>query len=251
MNSLIITPLGTVSPYCKGESNCPGFLVTYKDKRILLDCGNGITRLLNLPIDLDNLSVFITHLHKDHIGDLGSLQYASYVYHNLGLLTEEVDIYLPQFEKCDHIINTQEAFVNYYDINERVEYTVDDMKISFHNNNSHTVPSYVVKLENERFKIVYTSDIGNINLGYLANFSQGADLLICESSFIKKHNISSNTHLHAYEAAQVAATAEVKKLMLTHFWPETPKSEYLAEAKEVFENTMIAEEGKVLKLWKN
>ena len=49
MNKIIITPLGTISPYTKGNMNCPGFLVEYNNQKILLDCGNGITRLLNLP----------------------------------------------------------------------------------------------------------------------------------------------------------------------------------------------------------
>jgi len=109
MNQVTITPLGTVSPYCKGEYNCPGFLVSYNDKKILLDCGNGITRLLNMPDDLQNLNVFVSHLHKDHIGDLGSIQYASYVYNNIGMLNKEVNIYLPQIEICNQIINTQES----------------------------------------------------------------------------------------------------------------------------------------------
>ena len=44
MSEIIITPLGTISPYTKGNMNCPGFLVEYNNKKILLDCGNGITR---------------------------------------------------------------------------------------------------------------------------------------------------------------------------------------------------------------
>ena len=44
--------LGTVSPYCKDEKNCPGYLVTEANTKILLDCGNGITRNLKLPDDL-------------------------------------------------------------------------------------------------------------------------------------------------------------------------------------------------------
>ena len=35
MNKIIITPLGTVSPYCCGDMNCPGYLVEYNDKKIL------------------------------------------------------------------------------------------------------------------------------------------------------------------------------------------------------------------------
>ena len=86
MKEIKITPLGTVSPYPKDDMNCPGFLIEYNNKKVLLDCGNGITRLLKLPKDLNNLNVIITHYHKDHFADIGSIQYASYVYHNLGLL---------------------------------------------------------------------------------------------------------------------------------------------------------------------
>ena len=94
MKEIAITPLGTISPYPKGDKNCPGFLVQYNNNKILLDCGAGVTRLLNFPNDLKDLNVIITHYHKDHFGDLGALQYASYVYHNLGLLDKKIKIYL-------------------------------------------------------------------------------------------------------------------------------------------------------------
>ena len=46
MKEIAITPLGTISPYPKGNRNCPGFLVQYNNNKILLDCGDGVTRLL-------------------------------------------------------------------------------------------------------------------------------------------------------------------------------------------------------------
>jgi len=98
MSKIIITPLGTISPYTKGNMNCPGFLIEYNGKKLLLDCGNGITRLLNFPTDLKDLNIIITHYHKDHFGDLGILQYASFVYHNLGLIDNKIKIYLPANE---------------------------------------------------------------------------------------------------------------------------------------------------------
>ncbi len=94
MSNITITPLGTVSPYLEGNMNCPGFLIQHNDEKILLDCGNGITRLLRFPDALKKLNVIITHYHKDHFGDIGSIQYASYVYHNLGLLNEKIKIFL-------------------------------------------------------------------------------------------------------------------------------------------------------------
>ena len=249
MSKIIITPLGTISPYPKGNMNCPGFLVEYNNKKILLDCGNGITRLLTLPEDLKNLSIIITHFHKDHFGDLGSLQYASYVYHNLGLLDKKIKVYLPKndiaFNKVS-IISNNESYSDYYDINNSYSFFIDDLNITFEDNNSHTIESYMVKLQNKDFKIVYTSDIGTTNFSKLVDFCIEADLIICESSFLKKHNTNSKTHMTAYDASILASKSNAKKLLLTHFWPEEEKRLYLEEALQNFQNVEIAEEGKRL-----
>ena len=251
MDDIIVTPLGTVSPYTKGDMNCPGFLINYHDKNILLDCGNGITRLLKFPDILNNLSVIVTHYHKDHFGDLSALQYASKVYHRLGMIDNKIDIYLPKedYYHCkETIISDTDSFANYIDIYNGLSIMIDDMKITFYNNNSHTIPSYMVKLETNNKKIVYTSDIGTTNYSGLVNFCMNADLLICESSFLLKHNANSNTHMTAKLASILANDANVNKLVLTHFWPEEDKSLYLEEAKELFCNTTVAIEGEKIEL---
>ena len=56
------------------------------------------------------------------------------------------------------------------------------------------------------------------------------------------------THFTAYNAGMLANNSNSKQLLLTHFWPEEDKLEYLKEAKEVFEETEVAEEGKILTL---
>ena len=239
MSKIIITPLGTISPYTKGNMNCPGFLVEYNNKKILLDCGNGITRLLNFPNDLK---------------DLGALQYASFVYHNLQLLDNKVKIYLPKndisFDK-ESIISNNESYSDYYYINNSYSFLIDDLRISFEDNKSHTIESYMVKLQNKDFKIVYTSDIGTTNLNKLVDFCKNADLIICESSFLKAHNSNSKTHMTTYDASILANKSQAKKLLLTHFWPEEDKRLYLEEANQNFKNVAVAEEGKKLILEKN
>jgi ribonuclease BN (tRNA processing enzyme) len=253
MNKIIITPLGTVSPYTKGNMNCPGFLIEYNNKKLLLDCGNGITRLLNLREDLKDLSVIITHYHKDHFGDLGALQYASYVYHNLELIDKKIKIYLPKndiaFNKVS-ITSNNESFAEYHDIDDSYSFHIDDLNITFEDNKSHTIESYMVKLQNKDFKIIYTSDIGTTNLSKAADFCKNADLIICESSFLRKHNSNSKTHMTAYDASILANKSNAQKLLLTHFWPEEEKELYLKEAKQCFNNVEIAEEGKKLTLCK-
>lgn len=254
MSKIIITPLGTVSPYLKDNMNCPGFLVEYNNEKILLDCGNGITRLLSFPNDLKNLNVIITHYHKDHFGDIGAIQYASYVYHNLGLLDKKIKVFLPSsdfnFNK-KALVSNNESYSDYIDINDYYKFNIGDLEISFKDNGSHTIGSYMIKLQNKDFKIIYTSDVGTTNFEKLIEFCKYADLVICESSFLQKHNPSSKTHLTAYDASILASVSNAKQLLLTHFWPEEDKSLYLEEAKKNFDNTMVAEEGKKLVLKMN
>ncbi len=253
MNKIVITPLGTISPYPKGNMNCPGFLVEYNGKRILLDCGNGITRLMNLPEDLKDLNIIVTHYHKDHIGDLGSLQYASYVYHNLGMLDKKINIYLPKNDFAHNreaILSNNESYANYHDITDSSSFAVDDLNVSFNDNKSHTVESYMVKLQSDDFKVIYTSDIGTTNMEELIRFCKNANIIICESSFIQKHNSNSKTHMTALDAGTLAREANANKLVLTHLWPEEDRSLYLEEAKRIFPNTEVAEEGKKLVLTK-
>ena len=251
MSKIEIIPLGTVSPYPKENMNCPGFLIKYNNKNVLLDCGNGITRLLKLPKDLENLNVIITHYHKDHFGDIGALQYASYVYHNLGILNSKIKIYLPEndinFSK-QMIISSPESYADYFDINDNFSFSVDDLNVSFKDNNSHSIESFMVKLQNKDFKIVYTSDVGITNFNALIDFCKDADLLICESSFLKRHNSNSKAHLTAYDASILAKKSNSKKLLLTHFWPEEDKNSYLNEAMQNFQNVEASHENKKLVL---
>lgn len=251
MSKIEIIPLGTVSPYPKENMNCPGFLIKYNNKNVLLDCGNGITRLLKLPKDLENLNVIITHYHKDHFGDIGALQYASYVYHNLGILNSKIKIYLPEndinFSK-QMIISSPESYAEYFDINNNFSFSVDDLNVSFKDNNSHSIESFMVKLQNKDFKIVYTSDVGITNFNALIDFCKNADLLICESSFLKRHNSNSKAHLTAYDASILAKKSNSKKLLLTHFWPEEDKNSYLNEAMQNFQNVEASHENKKLVL---
>ena len=249
MGEIVITPLGTVSPYEKGDMNCPGFLLEIDNEKLLLDCGNGITRLLSFPNDLKDLNIIITHYHKDHFGDLGAIQYASYVYHNLCQLENRVKIYMPKndfdYNKQAILLN-RENYCEYIDIDNGYSFNLENFKITLKDNKSHTIESYMVKIENSDYKIVYTSDIGTTNFDELVNFCKDSDLIICESSFLKKHNANSKTHMTAYDAGLLAKISNSKKLLLTHFWPEEEKELYLLEAKQNFDNVIVAEEGKKL-----
>jgi len=266
-----IKVLGTVSPYCKGVKNCSGFLVTEGKEKVLLDCGNGSTCQMCMPEDLENLTIVISHLHKDHYGDLLSIAYASYVYHKLGCLDKKVTVYLPKpgfikeeegktpntkktkeeseseimdYNFLTHLGKEQYLKFKTYDDSSKIQ--VGEMQLTF-SKNPHPINTYATKIITEKESIVYTSDTG-FEKNTIETFARGVNLLICESTFIRGQQKKEDFHLYAYEAGKIAKKANAKQLVLTHFWPELDKSLYVEEAKEEFSNTIVAQEGQYLKI---
>lgn len=266
--------LGTVSPKCYNDKNCPGYLLSKGNKKLLLDCGNGSTKYINSIEELSDIIIIISHLHRDHWGDLLSLSYDSYVLHNLGLLKERVKVYIPEpdfEEKITSIVIDQltglpipiitqqaiadyefllnlgeEQFLEFITYNEQTKLKIDDMEIDF-SKNPHQIKAYSIRVKDQESTLVYSGDTGFKN-NTLTNLAKDADLLICESTFLTSQPKKSDYHLTTIEAATIAKEANVKSLLLTHFYPTIEKEEYIKEAKKIFENTQAAEEGKVLKI---
>ena len=242
--------LGTQSPYNTPGHNCPGFLITDAETKILLDCGRGSHSLLNFPNDLNNLSVIISHLHRDHYNDIYNLQYSSFVFHNQKRIKNPINIYLPAnpISNYNDVISENLAFAKYSTINEYSNLNIGNMNISFCQTN-HPVETYAIKVTDGNRTIVYTSDTSFSSKNKLSNFAQNADLLICESSLLEEHGFPEiNSHLTAKQAAIIAKAANVKGLILTHFWPDEPTQKYVDEAKKVFSKVIAANEGQVIDL---
>lgn len=244
---MILKILGSVSPYPKKSNNGVGYLIydTDNNQKILLDCGNGITRLMDFPNDLENLTVIISHLHKDHYDDLSAIGYASYVYHNLGLLNNKVKVYIPNsndLEDYHYLLNYgTENYIDFYVYDEKNNLNINDINVSFYQT-QHSIKTYAMNIIKGNIKLSYSSDTGydeNISL-----FFKNANILICESSFLKHQKNGSTEHLCAEEAAIIAKKSNAKKLILSHFWPEIDKLDYLKEAKNIFKNVDVALENK-------
>ena len=244
-----LTVLGTVSPYLTFSHNGPGFLIEDDVHKVLLDCGSGITRHLVMPWHLENLHVFISHFHRDHYNEIYNIQYASHVYHKLGELDSPVDIYLPSvsMSRFEDIISEEYAFANYHKIiDEYAGVQVGNLKVIFCLT-GHTTESYAFKVTEGKHTIVYTSDISYSSKDTIAKFAKDADLFICDSSLLESYGHPEiNPHITAKQAAIIAKEANVKQLLLTHFWPMESCIKYLEEARQVFANVNLAEEKMVI-----
>jgi len=75
--------------------------------------------------------------------------------------------------------------------------------------------------------------------------AQDSDLLICEATFANEleNKAKAYKHLTAKQAAQIAKTSNVKKLVLTHFSQRYKTTQpLLKEAKKIFKNTIASKD---------
>jgi ribonuclease Z len=100
-------------------------------------------------------------------------------------------------------------------------------------------PAQVLGAARAGRKVVLSGDTAPCEM--TAVVAHGADLLVHEATFGEDEadRASETGHTTARAAAQLAADAEVTLLALTHLSPRHPAGELRAEAREVFDNTIV------------
>ena len=221
---LIILGSGSAAPSL--ERNCAGYVLKIDGKKILLDSGPGtMRRLLEMKISLSDIDhIFYTHLHNDHINDLGAIIWSN----NYGLnRTKQLNIYGPNGIKeytrilVNKILNPAKL---YFGLNVK---QLKDSKINIDNfsmetrqiKHSSTTRSVAYKIKFEGRTFVYTGDTEYCN--ETIEFAKNADALLTECSTPDESKIDG--HLTPSLVGSMAKKANVKHLILTHFYPEVLK----------------------------
>ena len=107
------------------------------------------------------------------------------------------------------------------------------------------LPEEVMGEKRRGIKFVYATDTRPVP--FIGEYACNGDLLIAEGMYgdkEKQANALENRHMMMQEAAAIAAGANVRKLWLTHYSPSMPNpGAYEQEVKEIFENTLISNDG--------
>lgn len=222
---LTILGSGTAAPLL--SRNCAGYLLEIGNKKLLLDSGVGtIRRMLELKIDLFSIgSIFYTHLHNDHINDLGAIIWSN---NYGGARKKPLSLYGPEgFKKYFNVLLNK--LLKPSKLNFKISIKeLASSKIRISNaiiktcpvSHSATTKSIAYRIERKNRIFAYTGDTGYCDEA--AEIARNADVLMAECSV--PDGKKAEGHLTPSMAGKIASRANAKTLVLTHFYPEVLKT---------------------------
>jgi ribonuclease BN (tRNA processing enzyme) len=240
-----LTILGTGTFLINKDRSASAYLLEADNKKILIDCGPGTLMRLSQagvkPQDLDY--ILISHFHADHTSDLFPL------FMNYRLADFSSENNLLNFPKIIGPKNIKNFLINF-----SKGYELPAMqgwgKIDFVNV---TKEQKLGNIKMESFRVKHVAFGVNANSyafrftigGKVIAFSgdstrcpgvekacQKADLFICDASYSKGKN--NQAHMDTNDIGSLCQKNQVKKVILSHLYPQTDKIDLVAEVKEKF-----------------
>ncbi len=262
MAGMRLTVIGCAGSFPGPDSPASCYLLEAEGFRLVIDMGNGALGVLQRYAGLFSIdAICLSHLHADHCIDLaaywvarqfapdgakppipvyGPPGTAARVTPHLGPSDDPAsddpasddpaaEPELPRFDFHDLAVGTAE--IGPFRI------TADHM--------NHPVETFGFRVEHEGWRLAYSADTGESDA--LVRLAEGADLLLCEASFLDGQDTRPNLHLTARQAAEYADRAGVGQLVLTHLVPWNDRGRSLTEASAAYHGPLsLASSGLVL-----
>ena len=243
--SITILGSGTCVPSLE-RSSC-AVLLTLNDSKVLLDSGAGtMRRLLETGTTIFELShVIYSHFHPDHSGELVPILFATKYPDSHRRQTPITicageglikfigglrNVYGRWIELGPGLLDLIEMASSGPDNLRFKDFSVDTIPVE------HNPESIAIRVTSSAgTSVVYSGDTDYCE--NLITISQGADLLICESALPDDQKVDG--HLTPSLAGDIASKAGVKKLMLTHFYPECERVNIVQECRKNYSGPLI------------
>jgi ribonuclease BN (tRNA processing enzyme) len=217
-----LTILGCAGSFPSPTAPCSAYLIEAEGFRLLLDFGTGSMATLQRVASLYRIdAIVLSHLHADHIFDACSYVVARR--YAPGGPKPPIPLYSPTDGPgrltaaygggphegtlddvyTFHTLRPGPLPVGPFDL------TIDRM--------NHPVETYGVRIEHGGGAIAYSADTAPCDA--LLRLAQGADVFLCEASYIDGAVNPPDLHLTGREAGEHATKAGVGRLLLTHLVP--------------------------------
>ncbi|WP_028591753.1 MBL fold metallo-hydrolase [Paenibacillus massiliensis] len=225
--------LGYWGGYPSAGGATAGYLVTTDEGHILLDCGSGVMSKLPAEVKVEDLSgVILSHLHHDHMADLGVLQYAAAgairnarMQHQLKLFAPSEPVSMHQSLYGEHTeVHAIDPFVKIRLAGAEIEFVPVE----------HTIMCYAIRITYGGKVLVYSGDTSYCDS--LIELARDADIFLCEATICEGSvHTSGQGHMNALQAGTIAGMANVKQLVLVHLPSDGNLELMRQEARRVFQ----------------
>jgi len=244
---VIILGSGTALPM--KDRGSPSVAVLVDRSPILFDMGPGtLGRMARLGMGPEKIErIFFTHFHPDHTADLIHFLFAC---RNPGLLKNRSPFLVSGPSGLYKFIKAlQSAYPGWLDFPSDImgieELPIAENQERHHGHaliktapTFHTPQSLAYRIENSGKAVVISGDTGYCEA--LIRLAKGADLLILEAAFPDENPVEG--HLTPSLAGRMARLAGVKRLVLTHFYPECLKTDIAAQCRKTWQGELTLAE---------
>ncbi len=227
-----VTIIGCAGSFPGPDSPASSYLIEAGGFRLLADLGNGALGALQRHCGLDDVdAIWLSHQHGDHCLDMCAYLVAR-SFHPGGPL-RRLPVYAPP-GMADRLMAAlggdgglrMAAAFDFIDLAPG-PLDIGPLRVTATRMN-HPVETYGLRAEHDGRVLAYSADTGPCP--QLAELAAGADLLLCEATFLDIPGLPADLHLTARQAAEHAARAGVAELVLTHLMPWNDPQASLAEA---------------------
>lgn len=124
-----VTVLGKYGPFAPKNSATSSYLLQTATANVLIDCGSGIvSKLVDKNLVKDLSFIVLSHLHFDHVSDMGVLSYAL----SFSGRKDKINVYLPFDNSEVFKLIKSIAIFNLIPIEAGVEYKEAGVSFSFY-----------------------------------------------------------------------------------------------------------------------
>lgn len=229
-----ITIVGCAGSFPGPDSAASCYLVEADGFRLVIDLGNGALGPLQRYCDLEDVdAVCLSHLHADHCVDMCGYMVAR-VHHPDGP-RPRLPVYGPAgtAERLAAAASPGSGMAEAFDFQAMTPGTIElgPLRITAAHMN-HPVETFGFRLEHAGGVLAYSADTGPCDA--LDGLAAGADVLLCEASFLDGPDLPADLHLTAAQAGAAAARAGAGALVLTHLVAWNDQDATLEQASAAF-----------------
>lgn len=234
---------------CSGSAPGPGlptsgYLVEAGGARIVMELGSGVFGALMRrcdPFDLD--AVLLSHLHLDHCADFSSLT----VYRRehpeppYDVRERRLPVFAPAHAptRLANAHAASRAALAATDLADTFDfvplapgrYAVGPVQVEVAAMR-HICETYAFRISHGGASLVFSGD--TVPCPELVELARGADLLLADSAWREQAGRADYLHMSGREAGEVAASAGVGRLVLTHVLPWSDREGVLKDAEGAF-----------------